>query len=180
METYVWSSEKGNQKIQAVAAKENKAIFADPNYRKNYGGGYSINSPEFIAKAKLKTKKYFTRSTTLANYIQDEGANAGRNDRNVRQRGIGIWVLQATAMPSVLVEMGYITNPEERDYLNSEEGQQQQADIVAKAIKKYKDELEAQQVPNSEPSSNDSVPSQDSTPLAAQYFDLRKLRQTKP
>lgn len=142
METYVWETSKTGQKTDAIAAKENAEIFNDPEYKTKYGDGVDINSTEFIAKAKLRTKKYFTRSTILANMIQEEGANVGRNDRSVKQRGVGIWVLQATAMPSVLVETGYISNPEEEKYLNSQSGQQEMAELIAKAIKKYKEEME--------------------------------------
>ncbi len=141
METYVWIPSKNEQKTDAIAARENAEIFKDVDYRKKYGNGVDINSTEFIAKAKLRTKKYFLRSTMLANFVQEEGANAGRNDRSIQQRGVGIWVLQATAMPSVLVETGYISNPEEKDYLKSSTGQKEMADIIAKAIKKYNDDL---------------------------------------
>ena len=141
METYIWIPSKTEQKTDAIAAAENAEIFKDPEYKTKYGGGVDINSAEFIAKAKLRTKKYFLRSNLLATLIQEEGANAGRNDRNVQQRGVGIWVLQATAMPSVLVETGYISTPEEERYLNSTNGQEEMAILIAKAVKKYNDDL---------------------------------------
>jgi N-acetylmuramoyl-L-alanine amidase len=50
---------------------------------------------------------------------------------------MGIWVLQATAMPSVLVETGYITNREEEDYLNSEKGQDEISDCIVNALRGY-------------------------------------------
>ena len=93
----------------------------------------------------LKTKQYFKRSTTLAGYVQDEFAKVGRVDRDVRQRQVGIWVLQATAMPSILVETGYITNRSEEDYLNSKEGQEETADCIIRAVKTYIAWLEKQQ-----------------------------------
>ncbi len=142
LETYVWIPSKSGQKTDAIAARENAEIFKDPDYKKKYGGGLDINSAEFIAKAKLRSKRYFFRSNMLATLIQEEGANIGRNDRSVKQRGDGIWVLQATAMPSVLVETGYVSNPEEEKYLNSNKGQQEMADIIAKAIKRYHDDLD--------------------------------------
>jgi N-acetylmuramoyl-L-alanine amidase len=55
---------------------------------------------------------------------------------------VGIWVLQATAMPSVLVEAGYLSNPEEEDYLNSEKGQQETAEVITKALVRYRYTLE--------------------------------------
>jgi N-acetylmuramoyl-L-alanine amidase len=142
LETYVWIPSKSGQKTDAIAARENAEIFKDPDYKKKYGGGLDINSAEFIAKAKLRSKRFFFRSNQLATLIQEEGANIGRNDRSVKQRGDGIWVLQATAMPAVLVETGYVSNPEEEKYLNSNKGQLEMADIIAKAIKKYHDDLD--------------------------------------
>jgi N-acetylmuramoyl-L-alanine amidase len=58
---------------------------------------------------------------------------------------VGIWVLQATAMPSILVETGYITNRSEEDYLNSKEGQKEIADCILKAVRTYINWLEKQQ-----------------------------------
>ncbi|MEO7984166.1 MAG: N-acetylmuramoyl-L-alanine amidase, partial [Bacteroidota bacterium] len=82
---------------------------------------------------------------TLAGYVQDEFGRVGRVDRDVRQRGVGIWVLQATAMPSILVETGYITNRGEEDYLNSAAGQKEIADCIIKAVRTYIAWLEKQQ-----------------------------------
>jgi N-acetylmuramoyl-L-alanine amidase len=77
--------------------------------------------------------------------VQDEFGKIGRIDRDVRQRQVGIWVLQATAMPSILVETGYITNREEEDYLNSKTGQKETADCIVNAVKTYIAWLEKQQ-----------------------------------
>ena len=148
LETYIWTPNKNEQKTDAIAALENAEIYKDPEYKTKYGGGVDINSTEFIAKAKLRTKKYFVRSTMLATHVQTEGSLAGRTDGNIRQRGIGIWVLQATAMPSILVETGYVSNPEEERYLNSAAGQAEMADIIARAIKKYDAELQNKNIPN--------------------------------
>ncbi len=77
--------------------------------------------------------------------VEEEFIKAGRTSRGEKQRGVGIWVLQATAMPSVLVETGYITNRAEEDYLNSKEGQQQIASSLSNAVKTYIAWLEKQQ-----------------------------------
>jgi N-acetylmuramoyl-L-alanine amidase len=119
-------------------------MLQEENYKANYGD-IDPNSPEFIALSLLKTKQYFKRSATLAGFVQDEFAKVGRVDRDVRQRGVGIWVLQATAMPSILVETGYITNRTEEDYLNSKEGQKEIADCIIRAVKTYITWLEKQQ-----------------------------------
>ena len=140
--TYIWAVHKNDDKELAV--RENAPMLQEENYKESYGE-VDPNSPEFIALSFLKTKQYFKRSVTLAGYVQDEFAKVGRVDRDVRQRQVGIWVLQATAMPSILVETGYITNRTEEDYLNSKEGQKETADCIIKAVKTYIAWLEKQQ-----------------------------------
>jgi len=141
-ETYIWGAHKNDDK--EIAMRENAPMLQEENFTTNYGA-IDPNSPEFIALSLLKTKQFFKRSATLAGYVQDEFYKVGRVDRDVRQRGVGIWVLQATAMPSILVETGYITNRSEEDYLNSKDGQKELADCIIKAVRTYIDWLEKQQ-----------------------------------
>ena len=141
-ETYIWGAHKSEDK--EIAVRENAFMLQEENYEKNYGD-FNPESPEFVAMTLLKTKQYFKRSATLAGMVQDEFAEVGRVDRDVKQRGVGIWVLQATAMPSVLVETGFISNPEEEKYLNSQEGQNELANCMIKALKKYIKWLEDKQ-----------------------------------
>jgi len=142
-ETYIWGAHKNEDK--EVAMKENAPMLAEENFQENYGG-IDPNSPEFIALSLLKTKQFFKRSATLAGMVEEQFALAGRTSRGQKQRQVGIWVLQATAMPSVLVETGYISNREEEDYLNSKEGQDEIARCVSNALKNYITWLEKQQV----------------------------------
>jgi N-acetylmuramoyl-L-alanine amidase len=155
METYVWNLANNSIKVKAVkksiAEVENEQIFLDSNYKEKYGGGLDINSAEFLAKASLRSKKYFLRSQKLGELVQDEGIKAGRNDRKVKQRGVGIWVLQATNMPSVLVETGYISHPEEEAFLAGKLGQESMAMIIAKALFQYKRDLEKPATDNTTP-----------------------------
>ncbi len=150
-ETYICGAHKNDDKELAV--RENAPMLQEENYKENYGD-VDPNSPEFIALSFLKTKQYFKRSVTLAGYVQDEFAKVGRIDRDVRQRQVGIWVLQATAMPSILVETGYITNRTEEDYLNSKEGQKETADCIIKAVKTYIAWLEKQQAESGKENDN--------------------------
>ncbi|NDF98203.1 MAG: N-acetylmuramoyl-L-alanine amidase [Chitinophagia bacterium] len=141
-ETYIWGAHRSEDKELAII--ENAPMLREENFEQNYGN-VDVNSPEFIAISLLKTKQYFKRSATLAGFIQDEFVKVGRVDRDVRQRGIGIWVLQATAMPSVLVETGFISNPDEERYLNSPEGQEELSASIVKALKNYVAWLEQRQ-----------------------------------
>src|SRR5215467_901501 len=155
-ETYIWGAHKNEDK--EVAVRENAPMLEEENYKDNYGD-IDPNSPEFIALALLKTKQFFKRSATLAGFVEDEFTKAGRTSSGQQQRQVGIWVLQATAMPSVLVETGFITNREEEDYLNSKEGQQEISKCVTDAVKNYIDWLEKQQQPsNSNTQNNNSNP----------------------
>lgn len=150
-ETYIWGAHRSEDKELAII--ENAPMFQEENFEKNYGG-VDVNSPEFIAISLLKTKQYFKRSATLAGFIQDEFAKVGRVDRDVRQRAIGIWVLQATAMPSVLVETGFISNPEEEDYLNSEAGQEELSACMVRGMRNYLTWLEQKQQPEATTTNN--------------------------
>ena len=138
-ETYIWGAGKTDDKELAV--RENASMMNESNYKERYGD-VDPNSPEFIALSLLKTKQYFKRSATLAGFVQDEFVRVGRVDRDVKQRPVGIWVLQATAMPSVLIETGFISNPEEERYLNSEAGQVELSECIVRALKKYSNWLE--------------------------------------
>ncbi len=100
-----------------------------------------MNSPEARIRSQLYEKKYFTKSLMLANFVEEEFVNAGRLSRGVKQRNDkGIWVLQATGMPSILVETGFISN-EEEVLINSEPGQQTIVLSIVNALKRYRDAL---------------------------------------
>ena len=103
------------------------------------------NDPTKMMLLSMKTQTFFQRSADLALTIEDEFKKVGRVSREAKQRKEGIFVLYAVAMPAVLVETGFISNPEEEDYLNSEEGQTEICEVLIKAIKRYKFSLEKQQ-----------------------------------
>jgi len=138
-ETYIWAADRGGFKGESINQTQEE-------------GGESIedstnvldlNSPEARIRAQLYEKKYFSKSLQLATFIEDAFASEGRASSGVKQRNEkGIWVLQATGMPSVLVETGFITNTEEEEYLNSEAGQDAIVKNIIEALKKYKAMLE--------------------------------------
>ena len=153
-ETYIWGSHKNEDK--EVAIRENAPMLSEENFEQNYGN-IDPNSPEFIALSLLKTKQFFKRSATLASFVEDQFFNIGRASRGQKQRQVGIWVLQATAMPSVLVETGFITNKEEEDYLNSNEGQTEIVRCITEALKTYVNWLEKQQQTGTENTGNNDT-----------------------
>jgi len=137
--TYIWAVHKNDDK--ELAMRENESLYIDSSLLKQVGD-FDPDSPEKRILYTLKTQQYFQRSASLALTVEDEFAKIGRSTRDALQRQVGIWVLQATAMPSILVETGYLSNPEEEDYLNSENGQQETAEAITRALARYRYSLE--------------------------------------
>jgi len=136
--TWIFAAHKTNDKIKAMENSE--LLFnADQN---DSSLNINYDSPEWKANALLYTQNYFKKSYKLASQIQEEIATTGRPDLGIHQRQVGIRVLSATQMPAVLVETGFVENPEDERYLNSEKGQQEIAEAIAKAVKKYKEQVE--------------------------------------
>jgi N-acetylmuramoyl-L-alanine amidase len=144
-ETYIWGAHKAEDK--EVAVRENAPMLAEDNYKEKYGD-IDPNSPEFVALSLVKTKQFSQRSAMLSYMVEEEFSKVGRVSGGAKQRQVGIWVLQATAMPSILVETGFITNPEEERYLNSNEGQTELASCITKAVGSYIKWLEKKASPN--------------------------------
>ena len=130
-----------NERNFQVAQKENAVIFLEDEYEKNYDG-FDPNDPESVISLLLMQETYLDQSIEAANSIQRSFVtNLKRKDRTVKQAGF--IVLKYTYMPSVLVETGFLTNPNEGAYLNSSKGQTQMASTIAKAIKNYIREVKA-------------------------------------
>lgn len=133
-ETYIWAVNKYDQKQQSVGTRDD-----DEQFGEHDSSGFFAESPDAKILASLRTKKYFDQSLTIANFVEQEFKKEGRTSFGVKQRNNeGIWVLQATNMPSILVETGFICNPQEEDYLNSEKGQNEVAYAVMRAVLRYK------------------------------------------
>ncbi|WP_341840507.1 N-acetylmuramoyl-L-alanine amidase [Chitinophaga caseinilytica] len=139
-ETYIWATSKNNAKSESL--RNNSVIVFDANSEETQQL-MDTKDPETIIMLNTLRNAFFDQSLRLSNLVEDEFTNAGRISRGARQRNEkGILVLHATAMPSVLVELGFISNPEEENYLNSADGQNEMAHCIARAVKKYKEELE--------------------------------------
>jgi N-acetylmuramoyl-L-alanine amidase len=136
-ETYIWAADRSDEKGGFVSERMAEEVNDSTEYAPD------INDPEFKAKSLLWTKRYFDKSLLLASMVEKEFANGGRTSLGVKQRNEkGIWVLQATAMPSILVETGYITHRPEEDYLNSKKGQEEIANSIVKAVRRYREATE--------------------------------------
>lgn len=137
-ETYIWGIDKNDDKERAL--RENESLFEDSAMSME---AKDFNNPEQIAAISLRMQQYADRSRGLAFTVQDEFTKIGRVNRDTRQRAVGIWVLQAVAMPAILIELGFISNPEEEAYLNSEDGQKELSQSIGRAVKQYKTNIEA-------------------------------------
>ncbi|MEQ8924826.1 MAG: N-acetylmuramoyl-L-alanine amidase [Fulvivirga sp.] len=139
-ETYVMGAHKTQGNFE-VAKRENSVILYEDGYEEKYEG-FDPNSPESQILFSLSQSAYIENSLYLASKIEEQfGKRAGRHSRGVKQAGF--WVLWRTAMPSVLVEIGYLTNPKEEQELNSESVQGNIASGIFRAFRDYKNEIES-------------------------------------
>lgn len=138
--SYVMGPAKTDANLR-MAQKENAAILLEEDRKDNYGD-VDPNSPEGLIELSLRQNTHIHQSLKFAKHVQDQmRTRVGRTDRGVKQAPF--WVISFTTMPSVLVELGFLTNKEEEDFLISEEGQMYTASAIYRAFKKYKVDLEA-------------------------------------
>ena len=141
-ESYIWAVGKNDAKISSVS-KNNEYYGEIDSTATEALELPDPNDPAEKARMLIYAQQYFKKSLTLADYVQKEFAKRGRISRGVKQRNDeGIWVLQATGMPSVLVEIGFISNKEEEQYINSNKGQEEIVEDVLNAFKVYKQRQE--------------------------------------
>lgn len=137
--TYIWKADRNLPKGDAINQRETAR---GENMGDNKGSAFDMKSPEAKMRAQLYEKKYFANSALLGTLVQNEFIRSGRRSEGVVQRQVGIGVLQATGMPSVLIETGYLTNREEELYLNSRKGQNEIVHNIVNAFREYKVRLE--------------------------------------
>jgi len=139
-ETFVMGESKNEANLN-VAKKENSAILLESN-TKAYGN-FDPNSTEAYIIFSLNQSIYQSQSLSLADKVQKQFTKkVGRHDRGVQQAGF--LVLWKTSMPSILVELGFINNMKEEQFLKSETGQTQMALALYRAFEEYKREFESE------------------------------------
>lgn len=143
-ETYIWALSKSDAKVNSVS--KNNEYYGEIDSTSTV----SLPDPsDPVEKARMLiyAQNYFRKSLMFADLIEKGFQINGRVYRGgVKQRNDkGIWVLQATGMPSVLVEIGFISNKEEEEYINSEKGQDEIVSNIITALKEYKQKLESRQ-----------------------------------
>ncbi len=144
-ETYVMGLHKTEANMR-VAQKENAAILLEEGHELKYDG-YDPKDPESIIALSLRQNTHLDQSLLLSSLIQEQfKVRVGRPDRGVKQAGF--LVISYTTMPAVLVELGFLTNAKEEDYLQGEQGQDYMASAIYRAFKEYKAIVEGVPAPN--------------------------------
>lgn len=134
-ETFVGAYRRINE--MDAGLKENEEIIKDKNYKKQN----DPTDPEEAILLSLYKSLYRSKSLALASYIQKNYTDVNKRvNRGVKEQGL--LILQRAAMPSVLTEIGFISNKEEEKYINSAEGQEEIVMAIVNAVKQYKKEVE--------------------------------------
>ena len=138
-ETFVLGAANTERNLE-IAKKENEVIYFEKDYEKNYDG-FDPNSPESLIGLTLIQEDYVEQSVQLARMIENNfKQKQKRKSRGVKQASL--WVMHNTYMPSVLVEVGFLTYKKEGAFLNSSAGQLKMAGAIAEAISNYKKALD--------------------------------------
>ena len=163
METFTLGVSRSKENME-VAMLENSVILLEDDYEKKYEG-FDPNSTDSYIMFEFMKDQFMDRSVTCADFIQQNMIKATkRNDRGVRQAGF--LVLRATSMPSVLIELGFISNKEEEKYLNNSDNQAKICKAIYQAFADYKhdidkkngkaEEVESQKSKANEPSTSEA------------------------
>jgi N-acetylmuramoyl-L-alanine amidase len=123
---------------QDAAVRENASILLEKDYKDNYEG-YNPNDPESFIILSLMKNAYRRQSIKLAGLIQQQYIKAGRVDRGVKEQSLA--VLAKAGMPAVLTEIGFISNPGEEEYINSQSGREEIVQNITNAILEYNKQL---------------------------------------
>lgn len=140
---WIFAAHKTSDKLKAIIeGGEDFEIEAGGDSDSAYNN-FDFNSPEGRTLANIYATRFQVRSDKLATYVIDEIEKTGRPTGGVNQRQVGIRVLQSTNMPAILVETGFINSYEDERYINSEKGQQEIAEAITAAVKRYKQQIES-------------------------------------
>ena len=133
-ETFVQGPAQNRENLE-VAKQENSVIYLDEKDKETFAS-YDASSPESLIALKLQQSKYLENSLIVGSFVEGNFEKSGRFSRGVKQENLHI--LRRSAMPSILIETGFVNNYEDAAFLNSEKGQQETAENIYKAIIDYK------------------------------------------
>jgi len=134
-ETFVQGPDQNKTNLE-VAKAENDVIYLDEKDKENFSS-YDPNSPESLIALKVQQSKYLESSLLLGSFVEENFVKKDKRlSRGVKQQNLH--VLRLNAMPSVLIEMGFVSNPDEALYISSSKGQNEIAESIYNAIISYK------------------------------------------
>lgn len=137
-ETFVMGMSRTDTNLD-IAKKENGVIFLEENYTEKYKG-FDPNNPETLLGLRILQEEFLGQSIELASKIENNFTTKNKRfSRGVKQQPI--WVLDATIMPGVLIELGFVSNQEEGNYISSDGGKQEMAQSILDAIISYKSDF---------------------------------------
>jgi len=135
-ETFVMGLHKSEESLK-TAMRENASIYLEKDHEKNYKG-FDPKNPDTYIILSMRENAFLDKSINLAKNVQDQfKTRVGRKDRGVKQAGY--YVISFTNMPSILVELGFLTNPDEEDFLHSDEGKTYMASAIYRAFRDFKE-----------------------------------------
>jgi N-acetylmuramoyl-L-alanine amidase len=137
-ETFVMGLHKSEESLK-TAMRENASIYLEKDHEKNYKG-FDPKNPDTYIILNMRENAFLDKSIHLAKNVQDQfRTRVGRKDRGVKQAGY--YVISFTNMPSILVELGFLTNADEEDFLHSDEGKTYMASAIYRAFRDFKEKV---------------------------------------
>ncbi|KQR95515.1 cell wall hydrolase [Chryseobacterium sp. Leaf180] len=133
-ETFVQGPAQNRENLE-VAKQENNVIYLDEKDKETFAS-YDASSPESLIALKMQQSKYLENSLIIGTFVENNFEKTGRFSRGVKQENLHI--LRRSAMPSILIETGFVNNYEDATFLSSEQGQMTTAENIYKAIIDYK------------------------------------------
>jgi len=167
--TFVMGQNHSDENLR-VAETENKVIMLEENYEENYEG-FDPSKPETYISLVAYQSSFLEQSIEFAVQVQEQfRERVSRRDRGVKQQPL--YVTSRTTMPAVLIELGFLTNPGEEDFLNSDQGQSYLASAIFRAFRSYKAKHESFQLVKTEQSGGDELV-EDQEPQVPLFFTVQ-------
>ena len=181
-ETFVLGEHRNAANLE-VAKKENSSILYEEDADEQYDN-FDLDSPEAYIALSLFQKEYLNQSLQLAANVQEQFTKrVGRKDRGVQQAGF--LVLWKTAMPSILIELGFISNPSEERFLASADGQAYMASAIYRAFRDFKVSFEGENTvaaskPVVEEPKPENKPVAETKPVTKPKEETKPVEETQP
>ena len=181
-ETYVLGLRRANDNLE-VSKRENQVILLEKDYKETYEG-FDPNSTESYIIFEFMQNVHLATSIDVASEVQKSFVKLGRGNRSVRQGPF--LVIRETAMPSILIELGFITNKAESDYLASERGRKELAQGIADGFSRYYEKYvratSSQQRKQQKVTSDEESTTQSSTTTSAseEYYRIQIASSRQP